>query len=96
MNEIDTNQIASDLTESGSLVKTNLSPGRVVHRKKVSSRNQHSQRASFPQARKLSSESKLAHNYEAKLNKTLSHDDEGTDSSTDRLEGTFLHFLSSR
>lgn len=35
LNENDTNQIASDLNESGSLVKTNLSPGRVVHRKKL-------------------------------------------------------------
>jgi kinesin family protein 13 len=58
----------------------------VVRRKKTS-KTQHSQRASFPQARPQLSESKVAHSLEQSLISTnLIHDDEGLDSSTDRLE----------
>lgn len=74
--------------ESSTVIKTNLSPGRVVRRKKTS-KTQHSQRASFPQARPQLSESKVAQNLEQSLIQTnLLHDDEGLDSSNDRLEGT--------
>jgi kinesin family protein 13 len=72
--------------EESTVIKTNLSPGRVVRRKKTS-KTQHSQRASFPQARPQLSESKVAHSLEQSLISTnLIHDDEGLDSSTDRLE----------
>lgn len=71
----DSNPATSDLNTSGSLVKTNLSPGRVVRRKKTTSRSQ-TVRASFPQSKKTDTLSKS----------NLSHDDEGMDSSTDRLE----------
>ncbi|KAJ3639965.1 hypothetical protein Zmor_003291 [Zophobas morio] len=72
--------------ESSTVIKTNLSPGRVVRRKKTS-KTQHSQRASFPQARPQLSESKVAQNLEQSLIQTnLLHDDEGLDSSNDRLE----------
>ncbi|XP_044257426.1 kinesin-like protein KIF13A isoform X2 [Tribolium madens] len=72
--------------EGSSVIKTNLSPGKVVRRKK-SSKTQHSQRASFPQIRPQLSESKVAQNFEQSLiNTNLIHDDEGLDSSTDRLE----------
>jgi hypothetical protein len=57
-------------------------------RRKKTSKTQHSQRASFPQARPQLSESKVAHSLEQSLISTnLIHDDEGLDSSTDRLEG---------
>ncbi|XP_028137555.2 kinesin-like protein KIF13A isoform X1 [Diabrotica virgifera virgifera] len=78
------NQTGSDLNESNSVVKTNLSPGRVVRRKKQSTRSQ-SHRASFPQARSVMSESKSAHNLGSKNNLVLSEED-SMDSSTDRLE----------
>jgi kinesin family protein 13 len=56
-------------------------------RRKKTSKTQHSQRASFPQARPQLSESKVAHSLEQSLISTnLIHDDEGLDSSTDRLE----------
>lgn len=45
------------------------------------------QRASFPQARPQSSDSKNAQNFEQKINVGLIHNDD-MDSSTDRLEGT--------
>lgn len=80
------------LSESGScgVVKTNLSPGKVVRRKKLSSKNQNTaqNRASFPQARPVNIESKSAQNQLEQ--KTLSYED-GTDSSTDRIEGN-VHF----
>nr|XP_023016379.1 kinesin-like protein KIF13B isoform X2 [Leptinotarsa decemlineata] len=79
------NQTGSDLTESSSLIKTNLSPGRVVRRKKQT-RNQQAHRASFPQARLHMSESKSAHNLLSKNSLTLSTEDESLYSSTDRLE----------
>lgn len=76
------------LSESGNsgIVKTNLSPGKVVRRKKLSSKNQNTaqNRASFPQARPVNIESKSAQNQVEQ--KTLSYED-GMDSSTDRIEG---------
>ncbi|CAH1153752.1 unnamed protein product [Phaedon cochleariae] len=78
------NQPGNELRESGSLVKTNLSPGRVVRRKKQT-RSQQSHRSSFPQARSRLSESKSAHNLGSK-NNLLSAEDDSMDSSTDRLE----------
>ncbi|XP_017772629.1 PREDICTED: kinesin-like protein KIF13B isoform X2 [Nicrophorus vespilloides] len=78
----------TELSDSPSegIVKTNLSPGKVVRRKKNSSnskpQNTIHQRASFPQSRPHNSESKTAQNLEHKL---LTHDD-GIDSSMDRLE----------
>lgn len=80
------NQTESDLTESSSIIKTNLSPGRVVRRKKQTSRNAHS-RASFPQQRTVLSESKSAHNLGNKLMNMSLNDYECMDSSTDRLDG---------
>ncbi|XP_018578799.1 kinesin-like protein KIF13B isoform X2 [Anoplophora glabripennis] len=83
----DTNQNhpGSDLTESN-IIKTNLSPGRVVRRKKQT-RNQHSQRASFPQARLHVSESKAAQNLGKKLKDiNFSNEDDNLESSTDKLE----------
>lgn len=79
------NQTGSDLNDSSSLVKTNLSPGRVVRRKKQSTRS-HTQRASFPQIRPLMSESRSAHNLSIKNNLILSNEEDSMDSSTDRLE----------
>ncbi|XP_056646132.1 kinesin-like protein KIF13B isoform X4 [Diorhabda sublineata] len=85
------NQTGSDLNESSSIVKTNLSPGRVVRRKKQSSRS-HYHRASFPQSRTLLSESKSAHNLGSKNNLVLSAEDDSMDSSTDRLEDEHDNF----
>lgn len=84
------NQTGSDLNES-SIVKTNLSPGRVVRRKKQSTRS-HYHRASFPQSRTLLSESKSAHNLGSKNNLVLSAEDDSMDSSTDRLEDDHDNF----
>lgn len=83
--ENDTNQNPkSDLNESSSVIKTNLPGGRVVRRKKTTSKNQ--QRSSFPQAKPNLSESRAARYLENSLaNLSFSHDD-GMDSSTDRLE----------
>lgn len=66
-------------------MKTNLSPGKVVRRKKLSSKSQNpaQNRASFPQARPSSADCKSASQTDQKL---VSYDD-GMDSSTDRLEG---------
>ncbi|XP_066259078.1 kinesin-like protein KIF13A isoform X2 [Euwallacea similis] len=69
--------------ETNSIVKANLSPGRVVRRKKHSAKNS-SARASFPKARQNTKESV------DKLNimslSVSSHEDDGMTSSTDRLE----------
>lgn len=80
-------RVESDSQSDGnSIVKTNLSPGRVVRRRKTSSKG--SNRASFPQARPPSSESRVAQHMEQRMNQLgLSHNDDGMDSSTDRLEG---------
>lgn len=87
------NQPGSDLTESNSIVKTNLSPGRVVRRKKQT-RNQHQQRASFPQARLHVSESKAAQNLGKKLQEiNFSNEDDNLESFTDKLEGMLLHYV---
>ncbi|KAG5875309.1 hypothetical protein JTB14_022220 [Gonioctena quinquepunctata] len=88
------NRPGSDLTESGNIIKTNLSPGRVVRRKKQT-RNQQSQRASFPQARLHMSESKSAQNLLRKNNSTLSTEDEMYNS-TDRLEDDQENHFGSR
>lgn len=87
VNRQNNDRVESDSHSDGnSIVKTNLSPGRVVRRRKTSSKN--SNRASFPQARPQSSESRVAQHLEQKINQVgLSHNDDGMDSSTDRLEG---------
>lgn len=64
--------------ESEHIIKTNLSPGRVVRRKKHSPKNS-SARASFPQARSKNQMEKM-HNL------SITHDDDAMSSSTDRLE----------
>ncbi|CAG9855403.1 unnamed protein product [Phyllotreta striolata] len=87
-------QPGSDLNESSSVVKTNLSPGRVVRRKRQSARA-HPHRASFPLARPVMSESKSAHNLTSK-NLGLTNEDEGMDSSTDRLEDEHENSFGSR
>lgn len=75
-------------SEGSSVVSTNLSPGRVVRRRKTSSKNLHTNRASFPQARPQFSESKVAQDFEHKMtNLSFTHNDDSMDSSTDRLEG---------
>ncbi|XP_050313761.1 kinesin-like protein KIF13A isoform X2 [Anthonomus grandis grandis] len=71
--------------ETESIIKTNLSPGRVVRRKKHSAKNS-SARASFPQARGNSKS-----HYAEKLNImslsiSSSNEDDVMNSSTDRLE----------
>ncbi|KAJ8950328.1 hypothetical protein NQ318_021188 [Aromia moschata] len=80
------NQTGSDLMESSSIIKTNLSPGRVVRRKKQTTRNQHAQRASFPQSHLHSSDSRAQNLRNKMQDLTLSNEDESMDSSTDRLE----------
>lgn len=84
-------QTGSDAAES--FQNTNLPAGRVVRRKKQT-RNHHSQRASFPQARVHVSESKSAHLLENKFhNLSISQEDEGVDTSTGRIEGWFNRLL---
>lgn len=70
-------------TEGNSVVKTNLSPGRVVRRIKKSNKNQ-ATRASFPQVRPHLSESKIASNMESFH---ISNED-GLDNSVDKTEGS--------
>ncbi|KAK9723131.1 CAP-Gly domain [Popillia japonica] len=70
-------------TEGNSVVKTNLSPGRVVRRVKKSNKNQ-ATRASFPQVRPHLSESKIASNMESFH---ISNED-GLDNSVDKTEGS--------
>lgn len=73
--------------EDTSVVKTNISPGRVVRRKK-GSQVHNSHRSSFPQARTPISQSKQAQNLQNSfINASLIYEDEGLDSSTDRLDG---------
>lgn len=80
-------QTGSDAAETESFPKTSLPPGRVLRRKKQT-RNHHSQRASFPQARLHVSESKSAQLLENKFhNLSISQENEGVDTSTGRLEG---------
>lgn len=79
------------LSEGSSVVKTNLSPGKVVRRKKISSKNQTTaqNRASFPQARPLSAEAKST------PHQLIAFDD-GMDSSVDRIEGNPANSADSR
>lgn len=73
--------------EESPVVKTHISPGRVVRRKKGSQAH-HSHRSSFPQARPPVSQSKQAQNLQNSfINASLIYEDEGLDSSTDRLDG---------
>lgn len=72
----------SDSPSESGIVKTNMSPGKVVRRKKTSAKNA-PQRASFPQSRITSTEVKPQGEL---INRLMTHED-GTDSSTDKLEG---------
>ncbi|XP_065165638.1 kinesin-like protein KIF13A isoform X3 [Atheta coriaria] len=71
----------SDSPSESGIVKTNMSPGKVVRRKKTSAKNA-PQRASFPQSRITSTEVKPQGEL---INRLMTHED-GTDSSTDKLE----------
>lgn len=72
---------------SESLVKTNLCPGKVVRRRKTTSKSPH-MRASFPQANAHLSESRVAQQLEQNISDTgLSSHDDSLDSSSDKLEG---------
>ncbi|KAJ8964376.1 hypothetical protein NQ317_003093 [Molorchus minor] len=80
------NQIESDRNGSNTIIKSNLSPVRVVRRKKQITRSQHSQRASFPQARINSADGRMPGLRRKIQDLNLSNEDESMDSSTDRLE----------
>lgn len=72
---------------SESLIKTNLCPGKVVRRRKTTSKSP-TVRASFPQANAHFSESRVAQQLEQKMSNTgLSSHDDSLDSSSDKLEG---------
>lgn len=78
----------SNPTKEINQIKSNLSPGRVVRRKKHSTTKNTSVRASFPQTR-----------VKDQLNimnlSVSSHDDDSMSSSTDRLEGELICVYSS-
>lgn len=81
-------------SDTSSVIKTNLSPGKVVRRPKTASNKTHNNRSSFPQARSPFSESKAAHHLEQKIitmSSTLGSNDESSGSS-ERLtaEGSFI------
>ncbi|KAK5639247.1 hypothetical protein RI129_011739 [Pyrocoelia pectoralis] len=79
---------ASDSPSENGVLKTNMLPGKVVRRRKSNTKSNHltqQQRASFPQARPLLSESKAAQQH-LEQNVTLSHNDESLHNFTDRLE----------
>lgn len=80
------------LSEGSSVIKTNLSPGKVVRRKKLSSKNQSTaqNRASFPQTRPISTENKIAQN---QLDQKIIRYEDGMDSSTDRIDGSNRNVL---
>ncbi|CAH1979369.1 unnamed protein product [Acanthoscelides obtectus] len=87
------NQTESDLIDTGSIIKTNLSPGRVVRRKKQSARTH---RASFPQTR-MQSDSRSTNNLGNKLlNLSLMNDDESLDGSSDVMEDDHDNSFGSR
>lgn len=89
-NGVDNPIQAEHNNEESSLTKTHLSPGKVVRRKRNSNKSHHV-RASFPQARPQLSESKQAQSLEQNMMiiSNLSHDEDGMDSSSDRLEEDF-------
>lgn len=71
--------------ENASIVKTNLSPGKVVRRVKKSNKNQstfNTQRASFPQVRPYLSESKVGFLESLHISR-----EDGLNNSTDKIEG---------
>ncbi|KAF5284466.1 hypothetical protein FQA39_LY17041 [Lamprigera yunnana] len=81
---------ASDSTFENGVIKTNLQPGKVVRRRKSTSKNNilvQQQRASFPQARPQLSESKVAQHFEQNIaNVSLLQNEETINSFNDRLE----------
>lgn len=70
--------------EIENVIKPNLSPGRVVRRKKHSAKNS-SARASFPQTRSKNQSMEKLHIMSLSI--SSSHEDDSMNSSTDRLEG---------
>lgn len=87
--EIDkiSNNLESNTSDSG-IVKTKLCPGKVVRRRKSTSKSPsvtNHQRASFPQARGALSENRTDHSFEQKMS---SSQDDSLYSSSDKLEGT--------
>lgn len=86
MNGLNKQQLEYD---NSSIIKTNVSPGKVVRRPKTASNNKtNTNRSSFPQARSPFSESKAAHHYEQKIitmNTPLGSNDESSGGSSERL-----------